>query len=214
MMTLYVNVLNVEWTDNPEYVLSSICFELIDDNIKKFCSLVDDSYKSAFERAYGGFVSVGGYLLERKSIADMYSSMVLLFPFVHSVFALVVSTSGTRGERVGLSQFLSSSHGTDMIVDSDDPVDDSSDFELLDLDDNGGDSDKLTKHQRAILEFFIAKMRFRSQKKMKHWVLISPVASYSHGHIANPPSHRLHDAGCCMRTVRLSLIRFLVVCVA
>jgi hypothetical protein len=31
------------------------------------------------------FVSVGGYLLERKSIADMYSSMVLLFSFVHSV---------------------------------------------------------------------------------------------------------------------------------
>jgi hypothetical protein len=73
-----------------------------------------------------------------------------------------------------------------MIVNSDDPVDNSSDFELLDLDDNGGDLDKLAKYQRAFLEFFIAKMRFRSQKKMKPWALISPLASYSCGHMANP----------------------------
>ncbi len=79
MMTLDVNVLNVERTNNPEYVLSLIRFELIDDNIKKFCSLVDDSYKSAFERAYGGFFSVSGYLLKRKSIADMYSLSIHLF---------------------------------------------------------------------------------------------------------------------------------------
>ncbi len=198
---LNVNIHDVERTNDPEYVLSLIHFEMIDDNIKKFCSLVDDSYKSAFEHAYGGFVSVGGHLLERKSIVDMYSSMVLLFPFVHSVFALVVSTSSTQGKRVGLSQFLSSSQATDMIVYSDDPVDDSSDLDLLDLDDKGGDSDTLTKRQRAILEFFVAKMRFRSQKKIKHWALISPLASYSHGHMANPPSHPLHGAGCCMKTM-------------
>jgi hypothetical protein len=96
------------------------------------------------KRAYGGFISVGGYLLKRKSIADMYSLMVLLFPFVHSVFALVVPALGTQGKRVGLSQFLSSSQGTDMIVDSDDSVEDSSDFELSKLDDNRGDLDKLT----------------------------------------------------------------------
>jgi hypothetical protein len=94
-MTLNVNILDVEWTNNPEYVLSLISFEMIDDNIEKFCSLVDDSYKSAFKHAYGDFVSVGGYLLERKSIADMYSSMVLLFPSAHLVFALVVSTLST-----------------------------------------------------------------------------------------------------------------------
>jgi hypothetical protein len=157
MMTLDVNVLDVERTNNPEYVLSFIRFELIDDNIKKFCSLVDDSYKSAFEHAYGGFASVGGYLLERKSIADINSLMVLLFPFVHLVFGLVVLTLGTQGKWVGISRFVSSSQAMDMIVDSDDPVDDSSNIELLDLDDNCGDSDKLTKCQRAILEFFIAK---------------------------------------------------------
>jgi hypothetical protein len=44
-----------------------------------------------------------------------------------------------------------------MIVDSDDPVDNSSDFELLDLDDNGGDSDKLTKRQRAIFKILYCK---------------------------------------------------------
>ncbi len=69
------------------------------------------------------------------------------------------------------------------------------------MDDNRGDSDKLTKRQRAILEFFIANMRFWSQKKMKHWALISPLSSYSRGHMANPPSHQLHGAGCCMKTM-------------
>ena len=44
-MTLNVNILDVERADDPEYVLFLIRFELIDDNIKKFCSLVDDSYK-------------------------------------------------------------------------------------------------------------------------------------------------------------------------
>jgi hypothetical protein len=82
-----------------------------------------------------------------------------------------------------------------MIDNSDDPVDDDADFELSDLDDNGGDLDKLTKHQRAILEFFVAKMRLRSQKKMKRWALISPLTSYSCGHMCNPPSHPLHGKG-------------------
>jgi hypothetical protein len=88
-----------------------------------------------------------------------------------------------------------------MIVYGDDPVDNSSAFEWLHLDDKRDDSDKLTKCQRAILEFFVAKMRFRSQKKMKHLALISPLASYSHGHMANPPSHPLHGTGCCMKTM-------------
>jgi hypothetical protein len=36
---------------------------------------------------------------------------------------------------------------------------------------------------------------------MKHWALVSPLTSYSHGHMANPPSHPLHGAGCCMKTL-------------
>jgi hypothetical protein len=102
-MTLDFNVLDVQQTKVPEYLLSFIRFESIDDTINKFCSLIDDAYKLAFEHAYGGFVSVGGYLLERESIADMNSSMVLFLPFIYLVFALVVSTSSTQGKRVGLS---------------------------------------------------------------------------------------------------------------
>jgi hypothetical protein len=36
----------------------------------------------------------------------MYGSMVFLFPFVHSVFALTTLSTCPRGERIGLSRFM------------------------------------------------------------------------------------------------------------
>jgi hypothetical protein len=41
------------------------------------------------------------------------------------------------------------------------------------------DPDDLSKHQRAVLEFFIAQFRVWSQKLMKYWALILPLVSYS-----------------------------------
>jgi len=62
-------------------------------------------------------------------------------------------------------------------------------------------SDALSKKQRAILEFFFAKLRVRSQKNLKYWSMISPFAAHSIGHIKNPPNHPLHGSCCSTLTL-------------
>jgi hypothetical protein len=73
---------------------------MIGDSIDEFCSIVDDTYRTRLEREYGGFVAMDGYLLERKCLRDMYSTIIRLFPFVHSLFALVVSSRQSQGDRL------------------------------------------------------------------------------------------------------------------
>jgi hypothetical protein len=76
----------------------------------------------------------------------MYGSMVCLFSFVHSVFALTALSTRPHGERVCLSRFMNSKNpGTNNY----DSV--NNDEEFSDKDSNFDDSDDLTKHQRAIL---------------------------------------------------------------
>ncbi len=48
---------------------------------------------------------------------------------------------------------------------------------------------------------FNAKIQVRSQKTMKYWAMIPPLASHSRGHMHNPPCHPLHGAGCSSKTL-------------
>ncbi len=57
-----------------------------------------------------------------------------------------------------------------------------------------GKDDKLTKKERAILEFFLAQLCLLSQKSMKYWAMIAPLANHTIGQQRNPPN--LHGAGC------------------
>jgi hypothetical protein len=51
--------------------------------------------------------------------------------------------------------------------------------------------------ERAVLEFYIAKIRICSQRKLKYWAMVPPLGSHSCGHNSrNPNSHPLHGAGC------------------
>ncbi len=68
-------------------------------------------------------------------------------------------------------------------------------------DDNHNDNDHLTKCQQGLLELFIAQIRLRSQKMMKYWAMIPPLASHSHGHMHNPLNHPLHGVGCSTTTM-------------
>ncbi len=94
---------DVEHNYHQDYPLSLAWLELIDDSMDQFCSIIDDAYKTSFEREYSEFVVVGGYLLERKCIMEMYGSMFCLFPFVHSVVALNALLTHPHREQVGLS---------------------------------------------------------------------------------------------------------------
>jgi hypothetical protein len=159
---------------------------------------------------------------------EMYDLMKSLFPLVHSVIAITVSSERKRGEQVDLSSFFdvdddNEGDSDDCGVDRDDvgiSVDDDvvvpgsvcdvmgncDDFGILDCDEQDDadiqhEHELLTKRERAILEFFIAKLRLRSRKKMRFWAMIPPLANNSMGHNKLPPDHPLHGSGCSLEVV-------------
>ena len=81
----------------------------------------------------------------------MYDSFVELFPFVHSVLAMTVSSPRVRGNQVGLSSFFNTGEAADL---DEGNADDVADTEVTE--------DNLMGKQRAILEFFIATLQLRS----------------------------------------------------
>ncbi len=113
----------------------------------------------------------------------------MLFPFVHAMFATLVSSSRTVGNKVALSPFMSTptatSEGDDNVARGDEAANEADaeaangadDAAESDRDDDRGDdanepaddgehaivaTDNLGKRERAVLEFFIAQIRFRS----------------------------------------------------
>ncbi len=86
-----------------------------------------------------------GYLLDRRCINAMYSLMVRLFPLIHGVFSMIVSS---RRSHVGPGP-----GGATMTLDAPNCDDDYSD------DNEGYVDDGLTKQLRSVVEFFIAKLR-------------------------------------------------------
>jgi hypothetical protein len=40
---------------------------------------------------------------------------------------------------------------------------------------------------------------------MKYWAIIPPLASFNQGHMQNPLNHPLHDAGCFMKSLWITL---------
>ncbi len=53
--------------------------------------------------------------------------------------------------------------------------------------------------------FFIAKLRLRSQKNMKHWAMVMPLSCHSYGNVSYPASHTLHGYGCSRKVLWKSL---------
>ena len=163
-------------------MVAIVAEELCSDNVEQFVSVVDSVYGSSFESHYSGFTSNNGYLVERRLIRKMYVEMKTLFPFIHSVISMTVCNP--RGERIQLFEPVPSlSPGSDATAIPDPDVD-------------------LSKRERAVLEFFTAQIRLRSQKAMVQWAMVPPLASHSWGsNVRNPTNHPLQGAGCHIETV-------------
>jgi hypothetical protein len=184
--------------DNPEYLLSLVWPELGNDNINAFIFVVDNAYRQSFEQQYSGFSTICGLLIDQSQIRWMYESLMSMFPFVHLVLALTVLAP--RGEQEGLSQVLSvdkdhTNHGK-----CDDRCNCGWLFFVEGPEDKSAISDEpvdLSHRERAVLEFFLAKIRVHSQRKLRYWAMVPPLSSHSCGHNSrNPSSHPLHGAGC------------------
>jgi hypothetical protein len=134
-----------------------------------FTVMVDDAYRRGFQRHYSTFTYLNDYIVGRNDYLALYDQFVALFPCIHSVFALTVSSSRARGERVALSAsfdgFVSSNFGVEDEVFDDSDSGGDSDFDKGDDGDSGdlsagcGETEEqylLSKKERAIMEFFFA----------------------------------------------------------
>lgn len=97
--------------------------ELDDANIEHFITFVDGIYTQVFIAQYTDFVCIEGYLLDHKQILEMYDLMKQLFPFVHSVIVMTVSSTRSQRGQVDLSSFFD--------VNVDDPVNKVDNYTLI-----------------------------------------------------------------------------------
>ncbi len=82
--------------DDLQYLLFVLFSELSNENVERFVLLVEDAYRTCIEREYTGFVVIDGYHFGRTVMRQLYNAMVESFQYIHSVYALVVSCTGTR----------------------------------------------------------------------------------------------------------------------
>jgi hypothetical protein len=150
--------------------------ELTYSNVMAFSSMVDNLYRGGFERHYSTFTHLQDYIVVRNDFLVLYDKFVELFPHIHAVFALTVSSHHSRGARVALSASFDgmtcySSGDRNSFGIENEALDDSDSSEDKNYDNNGDDGDDsdagvekedyilLGKKERAILEFFLAMIR-------------------------------------------------------
>ncbi len=109
--------------------LSKVTSELSTLNIDAFNDVASEIYKSAFQTHYSTFTLLGHHLLQPSNVRRLYATVVRLFPLIHCVLAMTVSSSDYRRERVSISSLF-------LVVNNDIPCD----FDHLDEyeDDEGG----------------------------------------------------------------------------
>ncbi len=199
--------------DSSEFratVVVAIRSELSYDNINEFQLVVENAYKTSFLEAYSAYSYVGGYLVERRQIRHMYNSLVRIFPVIHSIMSLTVSHP--RGKQIDIfaSPIADESNNEGNyndrgLCDGEELYDNKNDNPPVDCEgDTSSDSVQttvdLTKRERAVLEFFIAQIRLRSQRTMRHWAMVPPLANFSRG-LLKHPYHPLHGSGCSIVTL-------------
>ena len=55
-------------TDNPQYLLLLVNYELSNENVEQFVGIVKESYNNSIRWEYTSFVAIDGYLLDREVI--------------------------------------------------------------------------------------------------------------------------------------------------
>ena len=167
--------------------------------------MVDDLYQRGFERHYSKFTLLRDYIVNRSDFLALYNKFVVLFPHIHAVLALTVSSPRSQGACVALSaSFDGTTYGDHNSIDNE-ALGESDSGKDADYDNNddGDDSNAgveteeyiLGKKERAILEYFLAMIRLRSQKKSGWWSIVAPLAHYAKGHSMKIQRHPLHGSG-------------------
>jgi hypothetical protein len=172
-------------------LLSVVDCELFADRVNEFVGVVENAYKSSYISHYSSFHFEECFLVDRRCITNMYSAMRRLFPFVHAVIATIVSNP--RRDCVDIFN-TKTAQAEELYVEG------TNDFES-----EGVAMEELSRRERAVLEFFIAKIRLRNQKNMKYWVMVPTLGTHSRGYMKTQPNHPVHGVGCSTSTLWATL---------
>ena len=135
-----------------------------------------------------------------------------LFPFVHAVIATTVLNPRRDCVDIFNTETARAEERTDQAEDTHESEETHESFEgegvsINDFEGKGVaiEDPTLSRRERAVLEFYIAKIRLRNQKTMKYWAMVPTLGTHSRGYMKTLPNHPVHGVGCSMVTLWTTL---------
>ena len=151
-----------------DYMLN-INAELKKTRLFLFADKVDVMYESKYKIVYSNFVYMRNTIVSPEDISKLYNTFRQDFPHAHALFSIIVSKSY---DQIQISTSLLTGRGQDS------ELDDSSDENNVDEDKDDTD---LSRLQRSIYEYFLSFIRHKSQKRLQHWSMLTPLGYFSRG---------------------------------
>ena len=150
--------------------------ELTERRLYSFAQKIDAQYKDRFGVVYSSFALMKDFVIPRAMISKMYEDFKESFPHVHSIMAIIVSSSR---HCIELANGFS-----DPSIDVPDEVvssEDEQDSEDANNGTNEEDASAIELHrlERAILEYFLSLIRLKSQKQLPYWSMLNPLGYFS-----------------------------------
>ena len=166
--------------------------EIDDKNLVRFADDIDAEYKNAFIKQYQTFTHASEFLLPREKIAQFYDDFKKAFPSCHDLMAFIISSDSYRVE------LANNFDGSDVPSQSGITETDVNDDDNVELDQDA--HELLHNRERAILEYFLAMIRLKNQKKLKYWSMLSPLGHHCKGFMQPGTKSHLNSASCTLRT--------------
>jgi len=168
--------------------MRNINAELKKTRLFSFADKVDKMYESKYKVVYSNFVYMRNTVVSPADISKLYNIFRQDFPHAHALFSIIVSKSY---DQIKISPSLDTGRGQES--ESDDSVNEI-------VDDEDKDDTDLSRLQRSIYEYFLSFIRHKSQKRLQHWSMLTPLGYFSRGfRIPGTRSH-LSGASCNLRT--------------
>jgi len=166
--------------NDTQFLIKKMKEELSEEKLYSFANYVDSIYENKYRQKYSTFTYISEKLLSDDEIEEMYTRFKTEFPSMHSILAVTVSS---RYDAVLLAIPLVKNENEKDTVDETNDIDE-------------GESNELSRSERATLEYFLAMIRIRSQKQLKHWSMLSPLAHHCKG-FRQPGQKSMHNAAAC-----------------
>ena len=161
--------------------------ELKANRLFAFADKVDGIYETRFKLVYSNFVPMRNSVVSSADIISLYETFISDFPHTHAILSVIVSSPN---DKVPLA--------TSLINDADD---DGSDGSCCEESANVNDGHpELTRTQRSIFEYFLCFIRHKSQKRLRHWAMLTPLGYFSRGFRMPGSKCHLSAASCDLRT--------------